>query len=128
MDQTIGQLVEQACLLEARAPKPGNVHPGASFEDLTYEDFVASAAAIRPVFDLARASGIGATVLDAVAATRLRVKTNTNLGIILLLAPLARVGGAIHVATHDERESLRASLRGVLEDTTLEVHRHRLER
>src|SRR5258708_25980480 len=37
-----------ACLLEASAPKPGNVSPFASFRDRTYEDFLASAAAIGP--------------------------------------------------------------------------------
>ena len=35
-----------ACILEASAPKPGNVSPGRPFEDLRYEDFVASAIAI----------------------------------------------------------------------------------
>src|SRR5205823_6047305 len=42
---TAGQL---ACLLEVSAPKPGNVSPFASFRDTTYEDFLASAAAIGP--------------------------------------------------------------------------------
>lgn len=119
MKLTIGQLAEQACLLEAQAPKPGNVHPGASFTDLTYEDFVASAAAIRPVFDRAPHVSVGATVLDAVVATRGRVRTNTNLGIILLLAPLARTDDPIRITTREEREDLRTALRAVLEETTL---------
>src|SRR5207245_171047 len=37
-----------ACLLEASAPKPGNVSPGADFHDATYEAFLATAAAIGP--------------------------------------------------------------------------------
>jgi triphosphoribosyl-dephospho-CoA synthase len=119
MTPTIGQIAERACLLEAQARKPGNVHPGASFADLTYEDFVASAAAIRPVFDRAPTRGVGATVLDAIVATRRSVKTNTNLGIILLLAPLARVGGAIRLTTPGEREALRSAIQGVLEETTV---------
>ncbi len=118
MNPTIGQIAERACLLEAEAPKPGNVHPGAAFTDLTYEDLVASAAAIRPVFDRALARDVGATVLDAIVATRRRVKTNTNLGIILLLAPLARVGGEIRLATREQRESLRTAIRRVLAETT----------
>jgi triphosphoribosyl-dephospho-CoA synthase len=40
-----GQL---ACLIEAGAPKPGNVSPGRHFHDTRYEDFVASAVAIGP--------------------------------------------------------------------------------
>ena len=34
------QCMRAACLLEVRAPKPGNVHPQAAFDDLTYDDFV----------------------------------------------------------------------------------------
>ena len=35
-----------ACLLEATAPKPGNVHRGADFADVTYPEFVVSGFAI----------------------------------------------------------------------------------
>ena len=37
-----------ACLLEVSAPKPGNVHRGADFEDMTFVDFAISAVAIAP--------------------------------------------------------------------------------
>jgi len=87
-------LVHQALLasiLEATAAKPGNVHPEASFEDLTYEDFVRSAVVAAPAFENAAERGVGATVLDAVQRTREAVGRNTNLGIALVLAPLATV-------------------------------------
>jgi triphosphoribosyl-dephospho-CoA synthase len=87
-------LVNQALLasiLEATAAKPGNVHPEASFEDLTYEDFVRSAVVAAPAFENAGERGVGATVLDAVQRTREAVGRNTNLGIALVLAPLAAV-------------------------------------
>jgi triphosphoribosyl-dephospho-CoA synthase len=87
-------LVHQALLasiLEATAAKPGNVHPEASFEDLTYEDFVRSAVVAAPAFENAGERGVGATVLDAVQRTREAVGRNTNLGIALVLAPLAAV-------------------------------------
>lgn len=87
--QSTSGLVQLACILEAATPKPGNVHPGQSFDDLTYQDFVKSAAAIAPVFGKAASRSIGRTVLEAVSATRRIVGKNTNLGIILLLAPLA---------------------------------------
>jgi triphosphoribosyl-dephospho-CoA synthase len=79
-----------ACLWEATARKAGNVHPGAGFADLTYTDFVLSAVAIGPAFSAADRAAVGRTVLRAVEATRCVVSTNTNLGIILLLAPLAK--------------------------------------
>jgi triphosphoribosyl-dephospho-CoA synthase len=80
-----------SCLLEATARKPGNVHPGASFPDLTYADFVRSAHLIGPSFEHAGEWSVGRIVLDAVERTRREVATNPNLGILLLLAPLASV-------------------------------------
>lgn len=88
---SISQCVTLACLLEATAPKPGNVHRGADFEDLAFTDFVVSATAIGPWIACAGAAGVGASVLAAVQATRALVGTNTNLGTVLLLAPLAAV-------------------------------------
>jgi triphosphoribosyl-dephospho-CoA synthase len=79
-----------ACLLEASAPKPGNVSPGRHFADLRYEDFLASAAAIGGPLAGAGTRPVGATVRLAVEATACWTRSNTNLGIVLLLAPLAR--------------------------------------
>ena len=83
---------QAACLLEVVAPKPGNVSPGREFEDTTVADFLLSAAAIGPAFSVA--ATVGETVLRAVTDTRRLVSVNTNLGMILLLAPLARAGQA----------------------------------
>ena len=80
-----------ACILEATAPKPGNVYRGADFEDLTYPDMLISATVIGPVFARAEQLSLGQLVLDAIRATRRAVATNTNLGTVLLLAPLAKV-------------------------------------
>jgi triphosphoribosyl-dephospho-CoA synthase len=87
---SIGQCATLACLLEVAAPKPGNVHRGADFEDLTLEDYLTSAVAIAPAMDEAIDRPLGATVLAAVEATRRAVGRNTNLGTVLLLAPLAK--------------------------------------
>ena len=88
---SLGQCATLACLLEATAPKVGNVHRGADFEDLTFHDFAVSAVAISPAIEAAPNAGIGRTLLDAIAATRQLVSTNTNLGMVLLFAPLASV-------------------------------------
>lgn len=89
-----GLCAHLACLWEATARKPGNVHRFADFEDVGYLDFLLSAAAIAPVLEQAPHRAVGDTVLEAVRATRLVVRTNTNLGIVLLLAPLAAVAHA----------------------------------
>jgi triphosphoribosyl-dephospho-CoA synthase len=88
---SIAQCASLACLLEATAPKPGNVHRGADFDDLCFNDFVVSAVAIGPAMQAARERGVGAAVLEAIRATRALVPTNTNLGCVLLIAPLAAV-------------------------------------
>lgn len=88
---SIGQCATLACLLEIAAPKPGNVHRSADFEDLTFEDFVTSAVAISPAMEAAADRPLGVTILSAVEATRQAVGRNSNLGTVLLLAPLAKV-------------------------------------
>jgi triphosphoribosyl-dephospho-CoA synthetase len=50
---SIGQCATLACLLEVTASKPGNVHRGCDFEDMTFLDFAVSATAIGPVMDAA---------------------------------------------------------------------------
>jgi triphosphoribosyl-dephospho-CoA synthase len=80
----------QACIWEATARKAGNVHPGASFADLTYADFLTSAALAAPEVGRAAERPLGETILAAIRATRSVVASNTNLGIVLLLAPLAK--------------------------------------
>src|SRR5262249_3943909 len=88
---SIGLCAQAACILEVTARKPGNVHRFCDFDDVTYLDFILSAAAIAPVLETARQRRVGETVLEAVRATRQVASTNTNLGIVLLLAPLAAV-------------------------------------
>jgi triphosphoribosyl-dephospho-CoA synthase len=93
-----GRLAQMACLLEVTAAKPGNVHRFADFADLHLVDFALSAAAIALPLDRAAAEGVGSAVLGAIEATRRVVSTNTNLGIILLLAPLAAVPASAGLA------------------------------
>lgn len=106
---TIRQLATQACVWEATAPKPGNVHPAACFPDTSYEDFISSAQAIGPAMQAAVNQDVGTTVWQAVSATREVVSSNTNLGLILLLAPLAAV---------PQDQPLRAGLDQVLKTLT----------
>lgn len=106
--QNLGVLVQLACVWEATARKPGNVHRFADFDDLHYVDFLASAAAIGPVLDKAWFRPVGEIVLEAIKATRYVVSTNTNLGIVLLLTPLASV-----VPGREIRPELPKILRGL---------------
>jgi triphosphoribosyl-dephospho-CoA synthase len=87
----VGLCAQLACVWEVTARKPGNVHRYRDFADVTYLDFLASAAAIAPVLSRACHQRMGATVLRCVEATRRVAASNTNLGMVLLLAPLAAV-------------------------------------
>lgn len=88
---TVGTLAQVACLIEVTAAKPGNVDPTHDFDDTTYLDFLVSAGALGQAIDRSLGAGVGAIVLDVVESTRRLVSTNTNLGMALLLAPLALV-------------------------------------
>jgi len=82
--------VRLACELEAHAPKLGNVHPTARFNDCEYHDFVVAASEIAPILGSDDWSlSLGDRVLRAVECTRMVTAANVNLGIILLIAPLA---------------------------------------
>jgi len=106
---SVGQLATLACTLEVCAPKPGNVHRSADFEDVTLQDFLASAIAIGPIFDQAAELSLGQLILQSVAATARVTNTNTNLGMILLLAPLAMASSAA---------SLQAEAAAAIENST----------
>ncbi len=88
---TPGRLASLACLMEVCAPKPGNVHRGADFEDVGFEDFVVSAELLGSMIDLHLNRSVGEMILAAVRITKEQVGTNTNLGLALLLCPLAKV-------------------------------------
>jgi triphosphoribosyl-dephospho-CoA synthase len=105
-----GRLAQLACLLEVVARKPGNVHRVGDLADLHLVDFLLSAVAIAEPLDRAAAIGVGAAIDEAIAATRRVVSTNTNLGMVLLLTPLAAVPAGVDLAD---------GVRAVLEATTV---------
>ncbi|MFK7767050.1 MAG: triphosphoribosyl-dephospho-CoA synthase [Mariniblastus sp.] len=91
---TPGAIANLACSLEVTAPKPGNVHRGADFEDVTFSDFVTSAILLGQTIDQFHNKPVGETVLQSVLQTKTVVGTNTNLGIVLLIVPLSKIVAA----------------------------------
>ena len=102
----IADLFRAACQAELDALKPGNVHVHAEGHGMTVADFIASADAAAPHL-AAPGRAVGERILAAVEATRAACGQNTNLGILLLCAPLA--------AAADAGGALRTSLAKVLD-------------
>lgn len=107
----LDQQVQLACLLEVSASKPGNITPAHDFADTTYADMVRSALALGPVFARSRVleRTVGELIADGVRATARVAGANTNLGIVLLFAPLARAA-----VTREPSEPLRSAVEGTL--------------
>lgn len=104
-------LAPVACIWEATARKIGNVHRRADFAGTGLMDFLLSAVAIGPALSAVGSRGVGPAIWSAVEATRGMVGQNTNLGIILALAPLVAV---------PESDSLRAGTSPVLAGLSVE--------
>lgn len=104
----------RACWLDVAVRKPGNVSVFSAGHRMQAEQFVASAqAAASPL--LARGARVGARIEAAMAATWRTVGCNTNLGILLLCAPIAAAA---------EREGARAgaaAMRDALEQVLAEL-------
>jgi triphosphoribosyl-dephospho-CoA synthase len=100
---------ETACLWEAASRKAGNVHPSASFKDVDFVHFSLSGAAAGWIFDHALGKSVGLIVHHAVSETISVIGSNTNLGIVLLIAPLA---------VADTRINYRGRLQHVLNSLT----------
>jgi triphosphoribosyl-dephospho-CoA synthase len=96
-DDRVAAAYIEACLAELDAPKPGNVHRFAPGHRMEVADFVLSAeASAAPI--AAMGARVGIRVRAAVNATLEAVGQNTNLGIILLCAPLAAASEVPEIA------------------------------
>ncbi|MEJ2465009.1 MAG: triphosphoribosyl-dephospho-CoA synthase [Candidatus Thiodiazotropha sp.] len=102
--QQLATAYRQACLSELDALKPGNVHRYSDGHGMMLEDFITSAeVSAKPL--TAPEIGMGERIYRAVEATREAVGCNTNLGILMLCAPLvqALLGGDQVPGTLHER-------------------------
>ena len=112
----VAEAFTAACRDELEAPKPGNVHVFAPGHRMTTAQFIDSAAAaVGPL--CAPSTRVGVRIRGAVEATLRAVGTNTNLGILLLCAPLA-------AAAEVEALELRAALARVLDDLDVSDAHH----
>ena len=110
--QRLSDAFKAACIAELEALKPGNVHIFADGHGMTVQDFMASAEAASAVIAQPNLT-LGERILHSVQATQKVIACNTNLGIILLCAPL------IHAALQPGTLTFMQSLKSVLANTTV---------
>ena len=84
------QLVYDCFICEINALKPGNVSRYGAGHGMEYEDFVKSAERATPIL-CNRELSLGNRILRSVEATFDAVNCNTNLGMLLLMAPIIKV-------------------------------------
>lgn len=125
--EEVALAAQLAALLEVAAEKPGNVTPRHAFADTRLTDFLASAAAIGPAMRAAGSQPVGATVLQAIRATRRVTRANTNLGIVLLFSPLARAARRVETphrggSTARVRDALAQELRALTVEDAVQAY------
>jgi triphosphoribosyl-dephospho-CoA synthase len=105
----LAQAYRNACMAELEALKPGNVHVFADGHGMTIQDFIKSADASAAVIAQANLS-VGERIFQSVKATQIAVGMNTNLGIILLCAPLIHAALQVSQAVDGENQSSQQRL------------------
>lgn len=90
----LAQAYKNACMGELQALKPGNVHAFSDGHGMTIQDFIQSAdVTAEPIARLGLS--VGERVFYSVEATQSAVGQNTNLGMLLLCAPLLHAASSL---------------------------------
>ena len=113
LSQHLAAAFKNACLAELEALKPGNVHVFADGHGMVVQDFVRSAEAVSQEIVRPHLT-VGERIRNSIEATWQAVGCNTNLGIVLLCAPM------IHAALERKGEPFPQTLERVLQSLTVE--------
>ncbi|TFW73122.1 triphosphoribosyl-dephospho-CoA synthase [Methylotenera oryzisoli] len=90
----LAQAYKNACMGELQALKPGNVHAFSDGHGMTIQDFIQSAdVTAEPIARVGLS--VGERVFYSVEATQSAVGQNTNLGMLLLCAPLLHAASSL---------------------------------
>lgn len=125
--ELIAKIAQIASVLEVSGhPKPGNVHRTQDFDDMIFEDFLISGIVVGDIMKKAAERGkkykddyslhkirLGEIIKEAVLETDKWIGNNTNLGIIILLAPLSAAAGMSNDITE-----LRKNVERIMNATT----------
>lgn len=115
-------------------PKPGNVHRTANFKDTRFEHYIAGAVAIGPAIAKAASQGvklqekkinssdvgIGRWILKGIRDVKQWNEPNTNLGMLILMIPLATTAGTLTNKNKFGIEELRRNFGQIVRATTVQ--------
>ena len=113
-EEIVRDAIQEACVRELEALKPGNVHVHADGHHMTVDDFRTSASIVAAHLSR-RGLALGEKILSAVEDSVAEVGCNTNLGIVLLCAPLAQAA-----LTEGEEGTLRERLGRILRSLSVD--------
>lgn len=102
-----------ACRADVEAIKPGNVSIYSAAHAMCADDFIRSAEAVAQIFFQPQLE-LGQRILKAIEATRTQVQYNTNLGIVLISAPV------VQALFNPHQQGLQAAVQAVLAATTVQ--------
>lgn len=118
MADVIETAYKNACLAELQALKPGNVHIFAAGHDMDVVHFIKSAEVSAPAICQPEAT-VGDRIWQAINATNQAVGMNTNLGIVLLCAPLIHAYQSLPDHQAIDLEKLHLALKNTLQSLTV---------
>lgn len=119
---TIAKIAQIASALEVSGyPKPGNVHRTRDYDDMEFEDFIISGIVIGDTVREACTDvdvenpELGKYILRAVAETDRWIKNNTNLGIVMMITPIAAAA-----AISDSFDNIRENVKLLMSNTSVD--------
>lgn len=124
----IAKIAQIASALEVSGyPKPGNVHRTRNYDDMAFEDFLISGIVIGDTIREActnvdvKNPQLGKYILQAVGETDGWIKNNTNLGIVMMLMPIA-VASAVSDSFEDIRENIKLLMSNTSVDDACDLY------
>ena len=124
----IAKIAQISSALEVSGyPKPGNVHRTRDYDDMVFEDFVISGIVIGDTIREACTDvdvenpELGRYILQAVAETDRWIKNNTNLGIVMMITPIA-VAASISGSFDEIRENIKVLMANTSVDDACDLY------
>ena len=124
----IAKIAQIASALEVSGyPKPGNVHRTRDYDDMEFEDFIISGIVIGDTIKKATTNvnidnpQLGKYILEAVSETDRWIKNNTNLGIVMMITPIA-AAAAVSDRFDDIRENVKLLMSNTSVDDACDVY------